>query len=699
MNLVVNFDQNSASLPSGFVSAVDYVVNLFDSLFTTNVTATIDVGFGEINGQRLSPGDLGESEQRSIVPVNYSTAITPLIAENAPGSSTLPPSPPPGAPNTLFLPTGEEKALGLIPNNNNLDGWVGFSSFPNTFSYAINSAPPANEYYFVGVVEHEFSEVLGRTSYLDMRQAYSLMDLYRFSGPGTNQFTTGSPSYFSIDNGSTNLNNFNNFQTGDFGDLGDWAPSAGNDAFDDFANPGVINSLSEADLTVMAALGWGSSIASPAGPLQLIGSGDFFGNNTSDVAWQQGGQAQLWVDTGTQLTSEVIPDAAMGSEWTAFGLADFNGNGLSDLLWTNGTGGQVNIWEMAGSNLIASAIPAGAMGTEWQVAATGDFNGDGAADILWHATSGSDDGQVAVWTMQGFTLVNFGISNGALGSDWNVVATGDFYGTGRDAVLWEDQNTGQISDWQLNGPNLQALTPVGQIGGEWRTAGVGHFAGIGNANDPTGDIVWVDNNNDVQIWAMSGGQLAQIVTPAGHDGTEWMLQGVGDFTGSGFSELLWLDNNGDAQIWHINGVQVSVTSLSAPSGTPFVSGTSSVMTAGATNGAIDTQLVSAGQTATDPVITNGTLQLAVGAAVDGPVTFAPGSTGTLYDADVGNLPDTVVGFNEGTDHLSFFGENPATEASVIASAITSNGSTTLTFPDQTTIVLAGITHVDTGIFA
>ena len=61
MQLNINFDQALNSLPTGFVTAVNYVVSYFDSLFTNNVTITIDVGYGEIGGSALPSNVLGES--------------------------------------------------------------------------------------------------------------------------------------------------------------------------------------------------------------------------------------------------------------------------------------------------------------------------------------------------------------------------------------------------------------------------------------------------------------------------------------------------------------------------------------------------------------------------------------------------------------------------------------------------------------
>ena len=62
MQINVIYDQSASSLPAGFVAAVNYVVNFFDTTFTNPVTVNIDLGYGEIAGQSLGSGALGESE-------------------------------------------------------------------------------------------------------------------------------------------------------------------------------------------------------------------------------------------------------------------------------------------------------------------------------------------------------------------------------------------------------------------------------------------------------------------------------------------------------------------------------------------------------------------------------------------------------------------------------------------------------------
>ena len=250
MQINVTFDPSVNQAPAGFIPAVDYVVNYFHSLFTNNVTLNIDVLY-----QNLSSGNLAENQASQFVSTTYSSVRSALQAEGAPGASALPPSSPlPGS--SLSMTQAEAQALGLYPNDGSLDGHVWLSSTA-PFSYSPTATPASNQFYFVGIVEHEISELMGRVSFL----SYSPIDLYRYSSPGVHDLTTGgkgSTAYFSIDNGTTNLGTWNNQSSN--GDLADWYPqgpaTGGNDAFNDYINPGVLSVLSSSDITLMEALGW-----------------------------------------------------------------------------------------------------------------------------------------------------------------------------------------------------------------------------------------------------------------------------------------------------------------------------------------------------------------------------------------------------------------------------------------------------------
>ena len=266
MQINVTFDQSVSSLPTGFVSAVNYVVNYFDSLFSNSCTINVCVGWGEVGGSTLSGGALGESET-FLVGKNYSSVKSALLGQNAPGASTLPSTAP--LAGTLTMPTAEAKALGFS-SSGTIDGYVGFS---NSVSWDYTTATPsANQFYLIGTIEHEITEVMGRMSMVDSQpSSYSLMDLYRYSAPGVRSTSVGgagSTAYFSVDNGVTKLGTWNNNPNN--GDLGDWYPSGpaagGRDAANDYSSPGVINAFSASDITLMQALGWtvASGPATPA---------------------------------------------------------------------------------------------------------------------------------------------------------------------------------------------------------------------------------------------------------------------------------------------------------------------------------------------------------------------------------------------------------------------------------------------------
>jgi hypothetical protein len=260
LTINITYDSSVSSAPSAFETAISDAVNYYESVFTNPITINIDVGYGEVDGQSLESGALGQSVS-NIESFSYSSVVDALEALPQSSARTTAyanlPATSPDAGN-LWLTTAQAQALGL-GGPTSVDGYVGFSDTAS-FSYTPGATPGAGQYYFVGVAEHEISEVMGRVSLLadtiNSSAAYSVMDLFRYSGPGINQTTTGDPSYFSIDGGNTNLNNFNNYTTGNQGDLGDWAPSAGNDAYDDNSNPGVINEVTPTDLTLMNVLGW-----------------------------------------------------------------------------------------------------------------------------------------------------------------------------------------------------------------------------------------------------------------------------------------------------------------------------------------------------------------------------------------------------------------------------------------------------------
>ena len=404
MQINVTFDQSVSSLPTGFVSAVNYVVNYFDSLFSNSCTITICVGWGEVGGSTLSGGALGESET-FLVGKNYSSVKSALLGQNAPGASTLPSAAP--LAGTLTMPTAEAKALGFS-SSGTIDGYVGFS---NSVSWDYTTATPsANQFYLIGTIEHEFTEVMGRMSMVDSQpSSYSLMDLYRYSAPGVRSTSvggTGSTAYFSVDNGVTKLGTWNNNPNN--GDLGDWYPSGpaagGHDAANDYSSPGVINAFSASDITLMQALGW--TVASgPAAPAITSFSPD------SGTIGDRITNATILILTGTAVANSTVN---VYDGVTLLGIATANASGA----WSFTTGTLANATHsftatdtVSGGTSPASATFAVMVDTAAPVAPT--IATDAIVNTNEVMLTGAAEANCTVKVYDGTTLLGSAITNGS----------------------------------------------------------------------------------------------------------------------------------------------------------------------------------------------------------------------------------------------------------------------------------------------
>jgi hypothetical protein len=281
MQINVTYDSSADSAPAAFKTDVQYAVNFLDAAFSNNVTLNIDVGWGEVHGTALLPNDLGESQFAKAPSYTYSQIVGALQAQAAqPDASpdlvaavqTLSglPNPTDGGPFDIGL--AEAQALGLAPNNpTQLDGWVGFDSNVSDWSFSPTATPAVGQYYLIGTILHEMTEVMGRVSDLGSKgewynDAWGVPDLFRFSAPGVRELAPGpahSTGYFSIDDGQHDLGTWNNHPFR--GDLADWDQGTGSgggpgpggaDSFNNLSNWGVLNQVTNTDLTLMHVLGW-----------------------------------------------------------------------------------------------------------------------------------------------------------------------------------------------------------------------------------------------------------------------------------------------------------------------------------------------------------------------------------------------------------------------------------------------------------
>jgi hypothetical protein len=548
----INYDSSVANAPSSFETDVNIAVQYLESLFTNPITITIDVGYGEIDGQPLENGALGESEA-NYIGEDYSQVRSALIAQNAPGSSTLPTTSPLNG--VVEIPTAEAMALGLLASSSP-NGYVGFSSsFP--FSYGNGTTPPSNEYYFIGVVEHEITEDMGRVSLINEQpDDYSVMDLYRWSSPGVRDTTTGgngSTAYFSINDGTTNLGTWNNQVSN--GDLGDWYPSGpapgGNDAFNDFSNPGVINVVSQSDITLMEALGYtsasadmilvdssgdyqiddlgnntilsSSSLTQIGSPWQAVGLGDFSGTDTSDMLLRNPSTGAFQVDDiANNAVTQTATLGNVGSNWSVVGFGNFDNSGFTDMMMYDSSDGAYDIFDIR-SNQIVGANQIAAVGSNWQVAGFGDFNGDGTTDMLLRDPS---SGAFEYYDIVNGQLASTG-TLGNVGANWQVVGFGNFDNSGFSDMMMYDSADGAYDIFDIRNNEIVGAQQIATIGANWQVAG---FADVNG--DGTMDMVTYNPSSGAfEYYDIANGQLAADGT-LGQGGTQLTVVGLAPYSAS-----------------------------------------------------------------------------------------------------------------------------------------------------------------------
>jgi hypothetical protein len=255
----VTYDSSTASAPAGFFTAFNDAIQFFETTYTDPITINLHVGWGEINGSSLAPGDLGQSETNQRGFISYAEVASALVNDaksvaDATAIANLPASDPyNGA--VMVMADAEAKALGLLAGSSTgVDGYVGFSS-TSSFTFDPNNRGLPGKYDFIGLAEHEISEVMGRYGQGQNGASsgwYSPIDFFRYLSPGKLDLTPTNGAYFSIDGGKTVINTYTG--TGG-GDLSDWLGTTV-DSFNHSLSQGSEYPVSAGDITLMDVIGY-----------------------------------------------------------------------------------------------------------------------------------------------------------------------------------------------------------------------------------------------------------------------------------------------------------------------------------------------------------------------------------------------------------------------------------------------------------
>jgi ELWxxDGT repeat protein len=278
---------------------------------------------------------------------------------------------------------------------------------------------------------------------------------------------------------------------------------------------------------------------------------DFNGDGVSDLLWRNtSGEVDTWLVTNGQVTGGTVV-SSVSTAWRFAGAGDITGNGTSDVVWQNASTGAVESWLINNGHL-SGGTGVGHASSVWQPLGTGDFNADGISDLLWRS---STTGEVDTWLINNGQLSG-GAALGSVSSAWQFAGIGDFIGnagTGASDVLWHNTTTGEVDTWLITNDHLSGGTAIGHVSSVWQSLGTGDFNG-----DGTSDILWRNTSNgQVDTWLMNNGQVSGGAV-LGTVSSAWQFVGIGDYTGSGTSDILWRNTaTGEVDTWLITNDQLT----------------------------------------------------------------------------------------------------------------------------------------------
>ncbi len=287
-----------------------------------------------------------------------------------------------------------------------------------------------------------------------------------------------------------------------------------------------------------------SSANDPGANFRLLGVADFDGDGKSDLAYQdisQGvsGDVRFWPDF---IMANSVLLRTVKRTWDVQAVGDFDGDGYADFVWRylgfsadrpDDTGVSY-VWFTDGRS-VTQVRKRGGAPLSWQLIGAMDLNGDGAADMVYV----SPDRQIRLlMATPNRTCAN--VSAGTIPLGFRVVKLGDFTGSRLGEIIIHNQETGQVWMMQIDASGLTLPAPTA------------------DPDDPNASCTPTSLTAPVTLYIFASAPVgAQFYAAA-------------DLNGDDKTDLVLVLPDGSLTVWLMNGIANASTSAAPADGSVTV---------------------------------------------------------------------------------------------------------------------------------
>jgi Domain of unknown function (DUF4347)/FG-GAP-like repeat len=290
----------------------------------------------------------------------------------------------------------------------------------------------------------------------------------------------------------------------------------------------------------------------PVPEWQIVAVDNFTALNKQSILQRSETGAYRVVYLNPDILPELVELPTMSSAWQIAGIADFTGDKIKDILFSNSTTGENQIWRMSANGASVANLPT-INPNNVTIQHIGDFEGDGDADIL---VRDSSNGEIKIWQANPANpnLMSEVALPSVADNNTTIKQVSDLDGDGDLDIFWYNAVSGETAIWQLNGTSFSQGIGLPTVSDT--NTKIQLIADFDNDNDM--DILWYNSTTGLTaLWQMNGVNLQQGVVLGYVSDTNTKIKQIADFDGDQDLDILWYNGTtGYTGMWQMNGINL-----------------------------------------------------------------------------------------------------------------------------------------------